>query len=216
MIFWTAIEAVGARADALAARWCTPEDRAAAARHTLPPAARHSLMARAALRALLFHATGRSDWRIQPDARGKPFALAPSGGGGPAVSLSHSRGLVAAAVGDVASLGIDIEYMRPRDFPALAAYAFGPAEAAYVATASLAGFYKIWTLREAIAKAVGAGLRLAANRTDLIVRPERDGFWTEPDWALFHTAPTAGYSLAVAADRPGADAPVRIDATAIG
>ena len=87
---------------------------------------------------------------------------------------------------------------------ALAALAFGPAEQTEAAAAE--GFYRIWTLREAMAKATGEGLMLAANRCDLIGgdgsvsqrRIERVG----RVWHLVH-ARIGEHSLAVAhADAP--------------
>ena len=175
-------------------RWTSRQDRAEAAPGHK---ARSSLLARAASRALLARHTGRADWRIERDSLGKPFVLSPTGAPGPAVSLSHTGETVAVAVAGAGALGVDIERHRRRDFAALAAQAFGVEEQAEVAREGADAFYRIWTLREAMAKATGEGLSLAANGRDLVAgggsesyrRIEAEGrvwhlAWARPDPAL--------------------------------
>lgn len=191
MIRWSAQMTDTPQAQALILRWAMPQDCDAAARYRQAGARRNSLTARAGLRALLALATGRSDWPILTDARGKPFLE-----NGPAISWSHSRNMAAYTTGDAAALGIDIEMATPRPIAALARHAFGANETAFVDRAGTDGFYKIWTLREAIAKAEGTGLRLAANRTDLLADPDRDGVWQEENRQLFHTW-LGAYSVAL-------------------
>ena len=155
--------------------------------------AAHGLM-----RALLYNVTGRDDWVLVPGPRGKPLAALADGTPGPHISLSHTPGLVAGAVAPAAPVGIDVERHRLRDFAALAAYAFGPRERAFVAAGGMAAFYKIWTLREAMAKATGEGLSAAADGRDRIERPQAAGAWTDGDWNLYAGEPKPGYSLALA------------------
>jgi 4'-phosphopantetheinyl transferase len=184
----------------LIARWASDQDRA----DTMPGhRAASSLLARAALRALLAQHTSLADWRIVRNRLGKPFVVAPSGGAlGPAVSLSHTGGTVAVAMAQAGALGIDIEGHRPRDFPALAAQAFGPVEQEEVAMSGGDGFYRIWTLREAMAKATGEGLALAVNGRDLVEggvsgsvqRTQRGG----RVWHLAHVQIAPDCSVAVA------------------
>jgi phosphopantetheinyl transferase len=189
----------GAIASALMASWLSGQDRAdvGPGRH-----AGQSLLARAALRALLAQTTGRTDWRIVRSALGKPAIVAPSGAPGPAVSLSHSGSMAAVAMARTGAIGIDIEQHRPRNFAALAAAAFGPLEQAEAARDGAEGFYRIWTLREAMAKATGEGLALAANGRDVV-----DGGVAETDrrivrqgrnWWLAHRRIYQQCSLAVA------------------
>lgn len=128
-----------------------------------------SLLARAGLRALLAQQTGRTDWQFKGSALGKPFVVHPSGAAGPAISLSHTLGVIALAMAGDGVLGVDVEWHRPRDFAALAAQAFGVGEQAEVAVGGADAFYRIWTLREAVAKATGEGLALAGNGRDLLV-----------------------------------------------
>lgn len=161
-----------------------------------------ALLARAALRALLAQETGRPDWQILRTPHGKPFVVAASGAPGPAVSLAHTRGMVAVAVAQDGDLGIDIERHRPRDFAALAAQAFGVREQAEVAAGGPDAFYRIWTLREAVAKATGEGLALAANGRDLVACGA-PGSWHCTDhggrtWHLAYVRVAPDCSLAVA------------------
>lgn len=155
-----------------------------------------ALAARGLLRCVVTWVTGRSDWHICPDVRGKPFLFRDDNHAGPQISLSHSGAWVAVAVSPILMLGIDVEIHRPRDFRKLAAYAFGPREAG-VAQNSPADFYRLWTLREAMGKWDGQGLRRAANGRDEIDFPENTGTWQDGPWNLFSCA-LAGASLAIA------------------
>ena len=73
------------------------------------------------------------------------------------ISLSHSAGLVALAIGDPAvAIGIDIEIHKSRDVISLARFAFDPEEGADLARQPNAVqlFYDLWVLKEACAKAL--------------------------------------------------------------
>lgn len=168
-----------------------------------------SPLARAALRALLAQHTGRADWRVVRDPLGKPFVVTPSGEPGPAVSLSHTDGVVAVALAESGSIGIDVERHRQRDFSALAAQAFGPLEQARVAVGGEAAFYRIWTLREAMAKATSEGLARVLAGDDLtedVTSHSSATLRLGRFWHLVHLRPERGCSLSVAhagaAERP--------------
>ena len=84
--------------------------------------------------------------------------------GGQASSLSHSHGFaaLARAPGHIA-VGVDVEWLAPRDFRSLARTAYSPAEAGEFETLGdpsvLCGrFYETWTLKEAFAKALRLSL----------------------------------------------------------
>ncbi len=68
-------------------------------------------------------------------------------------SISHSRGIVAAAITDNARIGIDVEYMCPRRNTAAILDLFLGTMAEPV---SLQGFYRAWTFGEAYFKAFGS------------------------------------------------------------
>jgi hypothetical protein len=107
----------------------------------------------------------RQDW-----ASSRALLAAAPSAAGQARSLSHSHGYAALALarGD-ASIGVDVEWLAPRDFLSLAELAFGPAEAAHLASLrdpamASALFYELWTLKEAFAKALGLPLAEALRQ----------------------------------------------------
>lgn len=80
-----------------------------------------------------------------------------------AVSLSHSNGWVAAALAPFA-IGIDLECPRKaRDLLALGAEVFSPSEMAVLHRLPeherAGAFYRFWTVKEAVGKRAGHGLR---------------------------------------------------------
>ena len=157
--------------------------------------------------ALLARAADRQGWQIGRAPDGRPVPLHVSGDGGLTLSITHSGRIVAAAVSACGPVGVDVETQRPRtNYRDLAAYAFGAAERAEVALEGLAGFYRIWTLREAMAKATGEGLGRVVDRTDRVAEAPASGFWVTADrrWHLASLEPCAGFTmaLAVACTRP--------------
>lgn len=79
------------------------------------------------------------------------------------VSISHSRGVVAVALTEVAPVGVDIEVLRPVDAVSLARRWFTAEEADWVNSQPPLlrerAFLWLWTCKEAIGKARGFGLR---------------------------------------------------------
>ena len=167
-------------------------------------AQRRSRVGRALLRGMLGTVTGTAaeTWRIVTEASGRPVAVNETGVAGPSVSLSHSGGWIAAAVCTVGTVGIDVEAHRPsRNFAGIAGVAFGPAECARAA-AGKEEFYRIWTLREAMAKATGVGITQVADRKDRVADGPGEGAWTTEvegrHWLLVHTVPSPALNLALA------------------
>ena len=188
----------GTTADDILLRWSLPADKFSGAR-------RRSLLARALLRRMLVHTTGipLRGWVFEAQPSGRLIVQNASCGRVPSISLSHSGGWVAVAVSDAGAIGIDIEVHRPhRNFNGIAAAAFGPDEQWLVAADGAAGFYRIWTLKEAIAKASGEGIAMVADRTDRVANGPKEGVWRvsigATPWLLAHATPVSGLSLAVA------------------
>jgi 4'-phosphopantetheinyl transferase len=122
-----------------------------------------------------------------------------------ALSLSHSGGLAALVAGpaDVA-IGVDLEQHRPRDVASIAQFAFGEREsAALLALKSPQRerqFYRLWVMKEALAKALQLPL-LEALRSCTFTR--QDDTWlatipTPSHWLVRVFEPQPGMSLAVA------------------
>ncbi|WP_220805496.1 4'-phosphopantetheinyl transferase superfamily protein [Achromobacter sp. UMC46] len=119
----------------------------------------------------------RDDWQVSRallhEAR---RSMAP----GAVLSLSHSGGHAVCAQAPAGwRLGADLERMRARDVPRLAAWICSPAEAAALAAlegaAQLARFYLLWTLKEAFIKA--AGLDFPADMASVGLMPDARGGW---------------------------------------
>ena len=109
--------------------------------------------------------------KISDPAEGKPRLLAGSAGRDHHFNLSHSGRWIACAVGG-SPVGIDIEPVRRNARHALVVARFSEEEAAWVGdrgAASARRFSALWTLKEAYAKATGAGL--AAPLSSIRLRP---------------------------------------------
>jgi 4'-phosphopantetheinyl transferase len=104
--------------------------------------------------------------------KGKPALF---DGDGLVFSLSHCADRAIYAFGWDREIGIDLELPRPgADVAGLAARFFSKAEAARLASLSKAEqesqFYRLWTAKEAYAKALGKGLSLIAEEPDADAR----------------------------------------------
>ena len=119
-----------------------------------------------------------------------------------AVSLSHSRAISACAISDQGAIGIDVEFRADRPFPALAATAFGPAEQRVVAREGRSAFYRIWTLREALAKAPLDGLARLTDGRDYFADALATGSWRtvidNQDWLFWTGVLPEDYAIALA------------------
>jgi phosphopantetheinyl transferase len=123
------------------------------------------------------------------------------------ISLSHSRTSLACAATFAGPVGIDLEIVRRgRNLGDIAALAFGPAEQVRAARDGPDGFYRIWTLREAIAKAEGIGLAHAADRQDRVASGPDTGDWRWHHWHLAHRLLDHGKYLALATRAPEIEA----------
>lgn len=81
---------------------------------------------------------------------------------GPDLSISHSGQWVAAALAEDGRIGIDVETPRPgRNAVGMAQAYFSQAEVKVVEAEGEPALLAFWTMREAIAKALGGGLSLA-------------------------------------------------------
>jgi phosphopantetheinyl transferase len=177
----------------------------------------HDLLRRSLSR---YHQTVRPwEWVFSADARGKPSIAMPDAVGSRlAFSLSHTRGLVACAVSESTSLGIDVETVdRNVDPFEVAEHCFSAREIARLRRCAestrAVRFLELWTLREAFVKATGAGLQECTATFSFDV--EEDGtiaFVAPPgyvanEWQFALQTPTQSTRMAVAA-RADPPAPV--------
>lgn len=143
------------------------------------------------------------DRSILRDPDGRPVLELRAGERPPAISIAHSGGFVAVAHGFVPALGLDIERgARERDIRGITELAFGPAERRQVAQGEREAFYRIWTGREALAKATGRALAQVTDRRDYFADVMSEGL-SHPDvdgegWTVAHGRPSHDLFLAVA------------------
>jgi 4'-phosphopantetheinyl transferase len=163
-IWYQATGALDEAAIAAAASVLSDEERAQYHRFRFAHDARDYAAAHALLRATLSCDGDRAPeaWRFDKTANGKPFLL-DRDACRTSFSLSHTDGMVACAVTADADVGIDVECVdRDVDVAAVTARFLAPAEAAHLAQLDTAArrdrFFDLWTLKEALVKALGTGL----------------------------------------------------------
>jgi 4'-phosphopantetheinyl transferase len=190
-------------------------ERERAAAFLLPLPRRQVIVARAALRLVLGRALGvpPAAVRFTLNAHGKP-ALDPAGA--LRFNVSHSGDLALIAVASGFDVGVDVEaHRRTDDLAPLAASILGPEDLARwraaAAVEGAAAFYRIWTCKEAVAKAIGRGLALDFRALRISLAPGRaaavaalEPAWGAPGaWSLRELETQGGYCAAVAAPTPG-------------
>lgn len=166
----------------------------------------------ALLRALLARVgpLAAAEWRFVAGQDGKP-ELDPALASPLRFNVSRGRGLVAAAVAHRHDVGVDVEGgRRAKDFTDVASRFFTPEESALVRQEAPDGgrdaFLRLWTLKEAVIKATGEGLRRPLDSFVVTLDPPGVTFagpsGVEPGmWQLFQVQPAAEHVLAVAVRR---------------
>ena len=99
--------------------------------------------------------------RFGQTASGKPFLILPHRHCTPSFSFSHCRELVCVVASHGCELGVDVETIRPvPDISLIARRTFTDGEMRVVESAARPEieFFRIWTCREAVGKAMGTGL----------------------------------------------------------
>jgi len=134
-------------------------------RYQVEQSKREFALCRATLRQLLCQHLGceNSHLSIIKGDHGKPYAVVEGEQVSTQFSVSHSdpHGLI--MIAESARVGIDVETPKPeRDYNGIAKMIFSPSE--YAEIRSFSGqektnlFYRIWTFKEALVKAIGDGL----------------------------------------------------------
>jgi phosphopantetheinyl transferase len=179
-------------------RWSRHEDGGADTANSA--IRRRRRLGRAVLRKLLVEmahfAPLHCRFGVEPE--GRPFIRDWQRGGHTSISLAHTGGWLAGALSVGAPIGIDIEQHKPdRDFATLASAAFGEHERWLVEGGGVTAFYRIWTLREAMAKARGVGLSFVVDGRDHVTSNAAEA----SDWYMHHSEPVPGLSVAVVVER---------------
>lgn len=217
-IWYRATDALDAAAIAAATVVLSDDERAQFHRFHFARDARDYAAAHELLRRTLSRDDPRTPdrWRFDKDLRGKPFLVEP-GACRSSFSLSHTRGMVACAVTQDADVGVDVECIdRGVDPAEIASRFFAPAEAAHLQTldeeARRGRFFELWTLKEALVKALGIGMAAALNQLVFTVSPAGIRLDAPADidagaWVFGLHAPGPRYRLAAAVRRRGAATP---------
>lgn len=186
----------------------SPEERARASRFHFSLHREQFVVARGVLRYLLSHYIDIPAPRIRfsEGAHGKPELLEKPRY---AFNVSHSGGLAMYAVSDLREVGIDIEQHRQMDdLEGIASRYFAPDEARALEQFSTeqrgAAFFRCWSRKEAVVKAIGAGLSLPLDSFCVSIDDQGDprvqGRLPGGIWTLFDVTPRSGYSAALAVE----------------
>ena len=132
-------------------------------------------------------------------------------------SLSHSHGYAALVLAPGAvAVGVDVEWLAPREFRGMASVAYCTAECALLASLDdpqdlCATFYELWTLKEAFAKALRLPLADALQQCRFVDAglDRRADVPTTRHWRAIVFAPRPQLRLAVVLI---ADGPEQLDA----
>jgi hypothetical protein len=150
----------------------------------------------------------RRDWA---SSRALMAAALPVAGAPRSLSHSHGHAAIAFAPAQVA-VGVDIEWVAPRNLTGMASTVYTDTECRYLASIedadqSSACFYEFWTMKEALAKALRLPLADALRQCRLVddygvIRPVLP---TANAWRIVVFAPQPRLRLAVAVVTAEAD-----------
>lgn len=148
----------------------------------------------------------REGLNIRLDKHGKPFIP-----DGPAFNLSHSGSIVLIGVCEQPFVGVDIEAVRCiDDMESLASMCFSADELnrfySLPREDRTGAFFRIWTRKEALVKAIGKGLKIDLKTFSVSPeRSDRNQLLSLPGeasstgaWSIFDVPVSPGYEAAVA------------------
>lgn len=164
------------------------------------------------------------DLTLDQTERGKPFVTGPASAAGISFSLSHTRGLVGCASWSEAPVGLDLEALTRRlKVVELLDEVLSSDEREQWDShggPGLERFLEIWTLKEALSKALGVGLGVAPAKWsfDLGSSPIRrlralpEEFGDPSHWQFEQTRSPSGHVVSLAIPNPAPD-PVAVEWT---
>jgi 4'-phosphopantetheinyl transferase len=194
------------------------EERDRSARFHLETDRRDFIAAHALLRSMLscYVNSPAHQWRFTCEADGKPRIDPHIQCGELPFNLSHTQGLVAAAVAAHGTVGVDVEQIDPvkAKFALVEEY-FAPAEVRMLRGVPDADrtvcFFRLWTLKEAYIKAIGTGLNTPLKSFAFRFQPIRIEFDSPTtghavNWQFAILPTTDKHVLSVAVGRHAGDA----------
>ena len=208
-----------AELEAEAVAWLDRNEKERWCRFKVDRARRQFALCRAALRANLCDMLGCMNDQLSFEAHehGKPFAIVDGRASSISFNVSHSgaHGLIAFASRErpQGRIGVDAEVRRAgRDFDGIADMVFGREERAALAAAGgedekVRLFYRFWTMKEALIKALGTGFSLNPSRFEIpptMVGGTNSGLFRFPHlpadrWRLEYLG-DAGFAAALACE----------------
>jgi 4'-phosphopantetheinyl transferase len=185
------------------------EERTRAERFLRPVDRARFIASHAALRVALGAALGVAPEavRFSRDEAGRPYLAGPEGAGLD-FNLSHSGDIALIGLARGGRIGVDVEVRRPLpDALRIARAHFAPDEVSALAALppqhGEAAFFGLWTRKEAVVKALGAGLSLPLDRFSVSVPPA-------PPWVLRMAEGAQDWTLAAVEAGPRAEATVAV------
>ena len=148
---------------------------------------------------LVYQVTKHKKWWFGKNAQGMPYAIDLLSGTPIYISISHSKNVIACAFSQIEPVGIDIEFHKDILPDAIISAYFSTNERLYCESHGLDAFYKVWTLREASAKALGQGITMAIDSRCTLSHPDKTDEWIEDNRLLYSCHPMPNYSLAISA-----------------
>lgn len=195
-----------------------PDERARADRFRFPEHRRAFVAGRGAQREILARYTGRAPAAISyvVSLYGKLSLLDAGGAEGIRFNVSNAGELALVALARGRELGVDLEALRPMPDGIDIARRFfsAPENAVFAALAEderEAAFFRCWTRKEAVVKAVGEGLSMPLDRFDVafvagdearIVASRGDDVLAAR-WGMAALEPGPGYVAALAVEGDG-------------
>jgi 4'-phosphopantetheinyl transferase len=219
---WRVRHPEGAPAPAGARSVLSPAELERAGRYHRDVHRQRFLAVHAALREILGAALGVAPAAVAYELgpHGKPRL---SGAGEVHFNLSDTEGCALIALGTHGPLGVDVERHRSdRSLADVAERFFSEAEVralrALEPSQQTAGFYRVWTRKEAYVKALGAGLSLGLSTFDVSLDPGAGArlLATRPDpaearrWQLFDLDVGPQHSAALVVRAPPASSTLRL------
>jgi len=118
-------------------------------------------------------------------------------------NLSHSEDLAVIAISAGQMVGIDIEKIIDRDIEGIAQRFFSPKENTELERLSpedrMEGFYRLWSRKEALIKAIGKGLSIPLSHFSVSLETTLEKITLEHEtWALVSLSLHPGYQTALA------------------
>ena len=200
------------------------EERARSDRFLSVRARRQFVLCRAALRVALSERLGCANRQLAFGylEHGKPFVAVDGQRAAIGFNVSHSgaHGLMAFSKNE--RLGVDVEVrMATRDLEGIGSLVYGPTERRSLATATGSDkvdlFYRLWSMKEALIKAIGAGFSLNPSRFEVpppMMEGARSGTFRFPhaptdEWRLLDLgeprfAAALAYRVSSSPDAPSA------------